>query len=184
MFRKPELQAGNQQHSLPGAIQKKSRDPLWESLKRERRAHAPLATHSNSKQRAHNDKAVQRRSKGGSKLENGISDDVDHQRGTASKPIGHPSKKQSAYRPHRQCDEDRLSYRGDLGMEIGSNGADAKNQDKEIKCVERPAEEAGDKRISLDCTETAKTVYKSHGAKESIASPPAAATHLQSPRPS
>src|SRR5580704_6950027 len=59
----------------------------------QRGADAPFSSHGNAKQCAHDEKRAKRRSEGGAQFENRETDDVDHQRGTASEAIGQESAK-------------------------------------------------------------------------------------------
>jgi hypothetical protein len=82
---------------------------------------------------------MQRRSECGRQFEYRKRDDVYHQSGPAAVTVGDHAENKCAHGPHRKREENSFEDGGNLRVEFGGDGADAKSEDEKIEGVERPA---------------------------------------------
>src|SRR5579871_6668656 len=135
---------------------KKSAAFRGQSLKGQGRAHTPFPAHGNAEQSARDQKNFQRGSEGGRKFEDGVGDDVDHQRGAAAPAIGHQAKQEGPQRAEHERKEDAFQQLGNFGVELGGNGGDAEGEDDFFVNDAATAEKAGNEGIALHGRESAK----------------------------
>ncbi len=85
----------------------------------------------------------------GAELEDGIGDDVDHQRQVTIETIGGPSENQGPEWPHREGQGDGDGHVADFGAKVVRDGGDRKDENEKVEGVQRPPQQAGHERVAL-----------------------------------
>ena len=101
----------------------------------------------------------------------------EHQHRPAAVAVGQHAKKQSADGPKGLREKDRSQNRRGLGAELAGNRLDAKNQQKKVEAVERPAQKCGQKSMALRAGQLFKVVENRHwreNSRRALCSPPGA----------
>ena len=142
-------------HQIPDGIAllqqagEKSAIFLRQRLEHQRRAHAPLAAHRDAKQRPQDEQRVHRSGKSARQFQQRVARDIEHQRRTPPKPVGHHAKDESADRAKHERDRNRRSDIRPRHAEIRRDRRNTENQNKKVECVERPPQKARCKRMTL-----------------------------------
>ena len=131
-----------------------------QGFKSQRGAHTPFAAHGNSEQRPQHQQHIERGRKGAGQFDHGEAEDICHQHGTAAIAVGQHAEEQSADWTKGLREEYRAQNRGGLGAELAGNRVDAKDEQKEVEAIERPAEKCGQKDMALRAGELAKRSRK------------------------
>jgi hypothetical protein len=66
------------------------------------------------------------------------------------KPVCQYPEKECADGPPRECEKNCFRDGGNLGVKFIRHGADTKNENEEIKRVERPAQKASEEGVALN----------------------------------
>jgi hypothetical protein len=106
---------------------------LGQSLKGERRAHAPLAAHGQPKKSAQDEQREERRGKGTSQLESRKAQNIGHQHGAAAIAVSQQAKEDRTHRAEDEGQKDRAHHRRGLDVKLGGDGRDAQDQDEVIE---------------------------------------------------
>ena len=138
-----------------------------QGLEGQRRAHAPLAAHGDAEESAQDQKCVQRRRKGAGQLDHREAENIHDQHRPAAVTVGQHAKKQRAHGPECLCQKHRAQHRRRLGMELAGNRLHAKDQQKEVETVERPAQKRGHKGVALGTGERLKLAENGHRREDS-----------------
>src|SRR5207237_624316 len=109
---------------------------------RQRCTDAPLAAHSDAEQRAQNQELRVRLREAAEQFDDREVDDVRHQRTAAAEAIRERAEDQRADRTERERERRRGDDQLLVYMKCGGEIVVQKDDDEEIECVERPAEEA------------------------------------------
>ena len=129
---------------------------LRQSFKGERGADAPFPTHGDSEQSAQDQEHVERGRKSAGEFNDGKADDIGHEYGPAAIAVGQHAEEQSANRTKGLSKEHRSENRRRLGAELAGDCRDAKDEEKEVEAIERPAKKRGQKNMALRRGEVAK----------------------------
>ncbi len=80
----------------------------------------------------------------GGHFDDGVEDEVDHQRNAAPVAVGHQSKDERAHGTERQRERDGESNLFVGAVKLFGDRGQAEDDQEEVEGVERPAEEAGE----------------------------------------
>ncbi len=133
-----------------------------QGLKDQRRAHAPLAAHRQTKYRAQHQQHRERGRKAAGQLDHRKAQDIPHQHRAAAIAVGQHAKEHRAHRPEGLGQKDRAHHRRGLGVEVHGDGFDAEDQQKKVERIHRPAQEGGHKGVALGPGEALEVVQNGH----------------------
>ena len=109
----------------------------------------PIATPNSAAQNQEHGQVRRERRRG---ADDGIAEDVEHQRRLAAELVAEPAEHEGADEAHRQRQEQRVGDRGDVDAELLGDVLDDEGQQEEIEGVERPAEIGRDDRLCSGAT--------------------------------